>query len=146
MNDKQPDYSQFDKMTPLQLIHALDKWQKRKDAVDAEAAEVTRIFDHLRITRIPAAFDDAGIENMTVEGVGRCSITADLHARILPGQQDEAFTWLRDNGRGDLIKETVNSGSLRATCKQMLRSGEKVPDMIEVSPYQRASITRAGVK
>ena len=65
-------------------------------------------------------------------------------ARIVA--KDGAFSWLRDNGRENLITETVNASTPKAMIKAMILKGEDVPaDLFAVSPYQRASITRRGV-
>jgi hypothetical protein len=145
-DEQQIDYSVFDGMSAIELVRALDDVQKQKEEADAKAKTLGRIFDHLRITRIPAAFDDEGITMLSVEGVGRCSLTADMHASIAAGQQDQAFEWLRDTGRADVIRETVNSGTLKAVLKKALLDGEALPqDVFNVSPFTRASITRRGV-
>jgi hypothetical protein len=143
-DDRDPQYAfeQFDELDPVALVRALDAWQQRKVALEDELKQVNKVFDFLRIVRIPAAFEEAGVELLKVDGVGRCSLTADMWVSITAGHKDEAYDWLRDTGRGSLITETVNSSTLKASIRKALLAAEPLPDgVFSVSPYTRASIT-----
>jgi hypothetical protein len=61
----------------------------------------------------------------------------------LPEKKAEFFDWLRDNGRGDLLQENINPSTLKATVKGLVKNGEEIPeDLLNVSPFTRASITK----
>ena len=51
--------------------------------------------------------------------------------------QEAGYAWLQDNGGQDLIKETVNAGSLSAFLREKLKEEgiEPDPDVIEMTSY-----------
>jgi hypothetical protein len=135
-------FEQFDQLTPVDLVRVLEQWQQRKECADAISKQVGKVFDFLRLTKIPTAFDEEGISLLKVDGIGRCSLTSDMYVSVAAGAKDEAFTWLRDTGRGDLIGETVNSSTLKAVIKKAILDGEQLPEgVFNVNPFTRASIT-----
>jgi len=55
---------------------------------------------------IPALMQEMGVDSVTVEG-NKVSLRQFVHARIAEDKRDEAFSWLRSIGEGDLIKNDV---------------------------------------
>jgi len=138
------EFSMYDGMTLMELIREMRRVQTDKDDAEAELKRFNKHFDFLRITKIPQMMEDEGIRNLNVEGVGRVSLTADMHVSIKDGSKELFYTWLRDNGRGDLIQPNINPSTLKATVKNMVREGEVVPEeLLNVSPFTRASITKS---
>jgi len=137
------EFAQYDGMSLMELIREMRRVQLAKDDTEAELKRHNKVFDFLRITKVPQMMEDEGIRNLNVEGVGRVSLTADMHVSIKEGQKETFYEWLRDNGRADLIQPNVNPSTLKATVKNMVKEGEVVPEeMLNVSPYTRASITK----
>jgi hypothetical protein len=131
-------------MNAVDLVRSMYDIQQRKEALEDVLKRLNGEFDFLRISKIPARMQDEGIERLSVAGVGRVSLTADMHVSVKAGERDKFYDWLRDNGRGDLIQENVNASTLKAAVKRMFASGEEVPeDLLNVSPFTRASITKA---
>ena len=58
--------------------------------------------------------------------------------------KDKGFKWLRENGLGDLISETVNAGTLASAMRNMiLDQGIEPPDdVIKVTTYKATSINK----
>lgn len=140
----QNQFAHFDTMTLVELIQAMDAVQRQKDALDAQLKEINKVFDFLRITKIPAKMDEDGIARLAVNGVGRVSLTADMHVSIKAEHKVDFYQWLADNGRGDLVQASVNPSTLKATVKSMFKNGEEIPEtFLNVSPFTRASITRS---
>lgn len=137
------EYSQYDSVSLVDLVHAMSTIQNRKEALEDQLKIINKEYDFLRITKIPAKMEEDGVDRINVTGIGRVSLTADMHVSVKADQKSEFFTWLRDNGRGDLLTENVNPSTLKAAVKKMFRDGEDVPDtLLNVSPFTRASITR----
>jgi hypothetical protein len=137
------EFANYDGMTLMELIREMRRVQLAKDDTEAELKKLNKHFDFLRITKVPQMMEDEGIRNLNVEGVGRVSLTADMHVSIKDGQKESFYEWLRDNGRADLIQPNVNPSTLKATVKNMVKEGEVVPEeMLNVSPFTRASITK----
>jgi len=137
------EFSEYDTLTLNELIVAMDAVQKQKEVLEDQLKAVNKRFDFLRITKIPSKMDDEGVSNINITGVGRVSLTADMHVSIKAEMKGNFYDWLRDNGRGDLIQPTVNASTLKATVKGMFKGGQEIPeDLLNVSPFMRASITR----
>jgi len=100
-------------------------------------------YDALRLNIIPSAMEDDDISNITVDGVGRVTLAADMYCSIPKDKRSAAWKWLRENKLGDIISETINSGTLKATIKSIMKKGQTVPaDLFKVTPFSRASITK----
>lgn len=138
------EFAVYDGMSLIELIKEMRRIQTEKDEVESDLKQYNKHFDFLRITKIPQVMEDEGIKNMNVEGVGRVSLTADMHVSVKAEMKEAFYLWLRDNGREDLIQPTVNSSTLKATVKNMVKKGEEIPDdLLNVSPFTRASITKS---
>jgi hypothetical protein len=137
------EFKKYDPMSLVDLVHAMSTMQNRKEALEDQLKLINREFDFLRITKIPSKMEEDGVDRINVTGIGRVSLTADMHVSVKADLKSEFFTWLRDNGRGDLLQENINPSTLKAAVKKMFREGEEVPDtLLNVSPFTRASITR----
>lgn len=137
------EYAKYDNMSLVDLVHAMSTMQGRKEVLEDQLKIVNKEFDFLRITKIPTKMEEDGVDRINVTGIGRVSLTADMHVSVKADQKPEFFVWLRDNGRGDLLQENINPSTLKAAVKKMFREGEEVPDqLLNVSPFTRASITR----
>jgi len=127
----------------MELIRAMAKIREQKDALDEELKGTSREYEYLSKVRIPEAFDNDGIKNMNVEGLGRISLRPDIYASVKAGTKQAAYTWLSDIGSGDLIQDTVNPSTLKAFLKGRIKSGEDIPEeYFNVTAYQQATITK----
>ena len=77
-----------------------------------------------------ARFGDEGVDSVKIR-VGKESFSLfprrELWASILAGMEKQAFSLLRRNKYGDLIKEKVNTQSLSALVREMDKDGKKLP-------------------
>jgi len=114
------------------------------DGLDRAAATKTKLqkaFDALRMTVVPEMMDAMQLKSANIDGIGRITLTSDAFVSTPAAKQDELKAWLTDHGLDDMIKETVNSSTLKAWAIRRVKAGEEVPDCISVTPYSRASIT-----
>lgn len=118
-------------------------------AIEKEQAEnrlkiINAHYDVLRFEKIPERMDSDGVEKITLEGIGRVSLTADLQLSVKGGAKDELFGWLRKRKLGSLIQEGVNASTLKAFVKGRIKEGKDYPsELLNVTPITRASITKA---
>lgn len=142
--EQQNEYAHYDNQSLVDLVHAMSTLQNRKEAAEEQLKIINKELDFLRIVKIPSKMEDDGVDRINVTGVGRVSLTADMHVSIKAEMKERFHEWLRDNGRGDLLQENINPSTLKATIKGMFKKGEEVPDdLLNVSPFTRASITRS---
>lgn len=124
------------------VVHVMARLKALNEAADEAKKAIGKAYNHVRMSCLPEKMGEEGLDGLRVEGVGRVSITADIHARTL--DKEGAFIWLEENGHGDIVQETVNAGTLKALLRRRLREGEEIPEtLFKVSPFERASITKA---
>lgn len=128
--------------TAVDAVHMMATLRGLNEAADEVKKAIGKAYDHMRVMVVPAKMDAEGLDGMTVAGIGRVSITGDIHASTV--DKAGAFLWLEENGHGDIIQETVNAGTLKALLRRRLKEGEEIPEaLFKVSPFDRASITKA---
>lgn len=126
-----------------ELIQALARVRKEKDDAEEEAKTAGREHEYLSKMLIPDRFAEAGIKNMTVEGIGRVNLTADIYASIKAGAKEDAYTWISDIGSGDLIQPSIPPSTLKAFLKNRIKAGEDIPEeYFNCTPFQQARITK----
>ena len=127
-----------------ELVREQDTISFTLDRLEEIKKEFNKIYDLLRLSILPDKMDDEGITTVTVAGTGRATIQSDIYFSISKDNRDDAHDWLRNNGHGDVIKETVNSSTGKALAKELIKKGEDMPsDLFKVTPFSRVQITRA---
>lgn len=117
--------------------------QEQKDALEADLSAINKELDTIRTKKIPELMESMELRNVTIEGIGRVQLAADIYASTREGKKDAAMQWLRDLGYDNMIQETYNSSSLKALLRRMLAEGVDIPDDIfNVTPFTRASIVK----
>ena len=115
----------------------LEDLSERKTRVQA-------LYDKVRLNLLPEAMQANGdIRSVNFEDIGRVTLTADMYVSAPGEAKVELYGWLVANGFSDLITETVNASTLKAWVSKRVKSGETIPEMVKITPFQRASITRA---
>jgi hypothetical protein len=118
--------------------------QGQKDKLEAELSDINKELDVIRTKKIPELMESMELRNVTIEGLGRVQLAADIYTSTREGQKETAMTWLRDCGYDNMITETYNASSLKALFRRMIAEGTDIPDDIfNVQPFIRASIVKA---
>jgi hypothetical protein len=117
--------------------------QEEKNALEADLSAVNKELDLIRTKKIPELMESMELRNVTIEGIGRVQLAADIYASTREGKKAAAMQWLGDLGYENMIQETYNSSSLKALLRRMLAEGVDIPDDIfNVTPFTRASIIK----
>lgn len=125
------------------LVEHQAEYAARKEDLENQLKVVNGFYDVIRMELVPEAMEEAGIENIRYDDIGRVSITADVMVSVKGGQKDGLFAWFKGHKLGDLIQPAVNSSTLKAFVKRRIKEGKEYPiDMLNVTPIQRASITK----
>jgi len=102
-------------------------------------------YDMLRKVVIPDKMEALDIETITLSGLGRLSLRAEMYVGIKAGLKDAALEWLTSNGHGSLIQDNINAQTLKAFIKEQISLGEPIPDsLFNISPFQMATLTKSG--
>lgn len=128
-----------DHVTILRHFHSL----RNVNSLIKEAREaLSQIEDNLSTRDIPDAMKAHGVKTVTIEGVGRCTVSYRFSCSML--DKELGIKWLKDNGHGGIVQETVNSSTMGAFAKNLLETeGKELPDDIfktGTAPY--TSITK----
>jgi len=141
--DKESFYPEYDNMTLPELAQEQVDVKIMIEKFKAEASIWQKRFDHLRLHRVPEMMESMGVDNVKLTDIGRLSTRPEIYASIMPDMKEDAYDWLREEGHGDLIKGTVNAGTLKAFLKEQIREGVAFPDeLFKVTPYTMATITK----
>jgi len=63
--------------------------------------------DRLQYEALPQAMSELGLEKVVLEDGSAISVATEYYAAISKKNADVAYSWLRDNGFGDLIKSEI---------------------------------------
>lgn len=108
-----------------------------------EAREALKgIVDYMSATQVPDAMRAAKVKTLTLEGVGRVTISA----RFSVSMKDKAagHLWLTENGMGEIIIPTVNAQTLSSSIKEwQATTGNDAPEEIfKLGSVDYTSITK----
>jgi hypothetical protein len=127
----------------MDLIIGMDNLRQIKDKLEMALKTVNKEYDYIRINRLPEQMDEESIDGIRVDGIGRVSLTGDMYVSCSADNREWLKEFLTDIGKGSLITSTVNSSSLKAVVKDMMKKGEEIPEgMLNITPFTRASITK----
>ena len=125
------------------LALALAKAKDQLDAVAKAKSTLQEAYDNLRQRVIPSKMEEEGLSTITVAGVGRMTITAQLQVSVRPEFKIQLKQWLVDNGHAELVTETINASTLKAWYKEQLMNGEELPDdMLNIYGFDQVSLTK----
>jgi hypothetical protein len=109
----------------IAIIKHYDKLRQATALIKESREALAKLEETLSREQIPAAMRGAGVRTLTIEGVGRVSLGTRWSASIT--NKSEGFDWLRGNGHGGVIQETVNAQTLGALAKEMGQDGLELP-------------------
>lgn len=129
----------------IAVIKHFDELRRANESIKMSREAMSEIADDLSTRHIPDLMRAAGVKTITIEGVGRVTVSHRFSCSIILEKKAEAYDWLRANGHGDIIQETVNSSTLGAFAKSLsIDTGKDVPsDLFKVGTAPYTSITKA---
>lgn len=122
-----------------------------RDTVDqfkAALKEAQAAYDDIRKRKLPEKMQALGLVGPDGRGRFTHSSGASVHLRveiwayIKKEAQDETYAWLKDNGHGGIVQETVNPQTLRAFVRERLEDGEPLPPGVTTSMETIAVVKR----
>ena len=115
-----------------------------RDKYDAVLKPLGDTFEDVKVTRLPAKLEEAGINppTLNIDGSYRVSVSHTLRASIREGMKDYAYDWLRKHKLGDLITSTVNASTLSGAARTMLEENRELePAFFNVVNMPNTSVT-----
>lgn len=135
-----PDYNI---MAIPDLAAELQALKNELDELGDMKSEVQKRYDFLSIEVVPDRMDDEGIESIRVAGVGRLQTQSDIRCNVPAANREAVQDWLKNNGHGSMVTESINSSSLKAFVKEMMREDQPYPkELLQIHPYSRATVVK----
>lgn len=111
-----------------QLIESFATLNKLKDQLSLDLKATQEKLDATEAELMQLLDDQNKKSSSTYIGLGHVTcVDPTPYARIEKGQEDILFASLRDMGREDLIKETVNTNSLSVLVRECIKLAKQVP-------------------
>lgn len=129
-----------DEATPGDMARMFRDLRALYETADAIKKQFGKTFDWLRVFYIPARMEDLETSSTKVPGFGRLALTDDLRIKVM--DQAALFEWLEENDLGDMISETVNSSTLKASLRKRMKDAKELPESVELTPFTRANLTK----
>ena len=122
-------------------VRAQAEARRLLDAATEVKSALEKRHDWLRTAVVPPKMDERGITNVTLAGIGRVHLQDDVYVTIPADTKPQAYEWFRDNGKGNLITETINGSTLAAFVRQAIKKGDDMPEGVKITPYTKAVLT-----
>ena len=75
-------------------------------------------------------------------------LKTETYASAVSDRKAELIEWLKANGLGDIVQETVHSRTLSATIKEIMEESDELPDglegLINIHEKTTVGLRRAG--
>ena len=88
--------------------------------------------------------DSNGLQNFKDATRGMVYLREQLYVRL--DDESKAFTWLRENGYADIIKETVNNKTLTSVSKEVLEKDAIAIPGVESTFETKIGFRKGGVE
>ena len=109
----------------VQVIKHYDKLRQATALIKESREALEQIEMKLSREQVPDVMRANKIRNVTIEGVGRVTLGTRWSASMTDKQA--GLHWLRQNGNGGVIQETVNAQTLGALAKELNNEGIELP-------------------
>ena len=126
----------------VEIIRHYDKLRIANEYIKETRKALSDLEELMSRETVPEAMRAAGVKTITIEDVGRITISGRYSCSVL--DKPAAFKWLRDTGNEGLIQETVNSSTLSAFARRLIEEeGKEMPeDVFKISVMAFTSITK----
>lgn len=126
----------------IEIIRHYDQLRQATAQIKEAREAIAQIEEHMSREDVPDILRANKIKTITVEGVGRVTISHRWSASML--DKIEGIAWLKANGQGGIVQETVNAATLAAHAKALMEGpGTELPaDIFKVGQMAFTSITK----
>lgn len=143
----QKELTAASKAGPVQLARAFVVLHRLNDRMLSEEKAFKpykTLWSEAKRVMVPACFEQAGVPNVALSEGFRVGVSEpQIYASVKPGQKSAAFAWLEEQGKRDLVQETINASTLSAFARELGEKNEELPeDIFTVARLPNTSVTR----
>lgn len=124
------------------LIKRLNDLKAELEQLSDLQKKLTAEKEDLEKNQIPKIMEDSEQDKVSITGVGTVYLQGDVQVYVKIEDQSKTYDWLKKNGHGDIVKETVHPGTLKSWSKEQLENGGELPPGLNVHQYLRAVLRR----
>ena len=129
----------------VEFARAFVKLRELKDEIDETFKAFDAFYTKTKDVDLPLKFDEAKVPTVTLDEGFRVTVAHNVRASVKKDKKQEAMDWLRANGLGDIVSETINASTLAAVAKSMTEENRELdPDLFSVYILPTTSVTRTG--
>jgi len=130
-------YIEYDNLTHEDLGREMEKVRKALDTAKDKKTKIQKQYDYLTKNALPRVMEEAGISSFKLKSGKGILVKDEMYVSSRKEQQPELFQWMRDNGNGDLVIETINSSTLKSFIGKSIKDGKEYPsELINVVTAQ----------
>jgi hypothetical protein len=83
--------------------------EKIVEAFTEQLEQAQRVLDEIRHDQLPALMQEIGLSMVKLDTGEKVELKAVVKASIAKANKEQAFSWLRENGHGSLIKNKITT-------------------------------------
>lgn len=125
------------------VLHRLNDKMEELHRSSSTLGKFGKAYETFRKETMPHILEAAGVTHVPLSEGFRVGMSSQVFASIKPGQKTAAYDWLRSNGLGDLITDTVNSSTLSAALRKKIEDDNEEPpaDLFGMAIINNTSVT-----
>lgn len=137
------DVAETESQGVVEFTRAFVTLRQIKDLIEESLKPFDKFYEEVKGIKLPAAFEAHGVPTVTLEEGYRVTVAYNVRASVKGGQRDAAYQWLRDNGLGDIITDTVNASTLSALARSMAEENKELDtELFTVAILPTTSVTK----
>lgn len=127
-------------MDEREMVVQFKEARQRLDDIKAAEKDAQLVFDKIEGVLVEHLITQNAEATADYSGLGRAKLKKPrIYASFLKADEDKVKILLKENGRGDLIKENINPASLSSYVGELIESGKSIPAIF--SYFLKQSIT-----
>lgn len=135
------DATQIDRMSLADAAENYVILKNLDERLDEVAKALGKTVEHIKTKTMPTLFERDKLTSCNTRLGYR--VTTSMLTRATMVDKEGGKQWLKDNGLGDIVTETVNSSTLAATAKSLLEDGKELdPLLFNVVLMPTTSVTK----
>ena len=115
----------------IKLGRELFELKDKKAELETELAEVNEQIKTLATVELAKLMEDSGVEKTTLAGLGTIYLSQDFFASVNKDDRPRLYSWMREQGHGDIIQDWVFPQTLTAFCKEMVGKNLPLPEFMK---------------
>lgn len=138
------DVDLYESMSISQLAIEIKRLKQNVDDFNKAKVGWQKAYDYLTISVVPDRMDEDDIGTIKINNVGRLQLGSDIRCSVPSDKKEDLKDWLKENGHGSMISDTINSSTLKAFVREMMKENKPYPkDLLKIEPYSRATVVKA---